>query len=175
MIQLHEPRMGTDDAQGNQSVKPYPAMAIVQGNNLLRAQLVISALACATVIGGLLVLVPGYSILGAGLALVLAEIVSLIGYVRVASTWLGEQAMRWPWSAFKAVTASVGVSVIVTAAMAVLPAFAFLVMVLGVLAELLLTTLYWKQVPTVARARAARIVGSIPPRGLSSRLASMLV
>jgi hypothetical protein len=34
--------------------------------------------------------------------------------------------------------------------------------------------LYWKQVPIVARSRAAQIVASIPPRSLSRRVAQML-
>jgi O-antigen/teichoic acid export membrane protein len=152
-----------------------PAMAVVQGNNLLRAQLVVSGLAGGTVILGLLVMVPAFSILGAGFALMLAEIVSLLGYVRIASQWLGSQSMYWPSRAFKTVTASVGVSVIATAAMAEWQDAAFFIMVAAVVVELLLTVLYWKQVPRVARARAAQIVASMPPRKLGRRLADMLL
>jgi O-antigen/teichoic acid export membrane protein len=151
-----------------------PAMAVVQGNNLLRAQLVISALAGGTVILGLLALVPVLSILGAGIALVLAEMVSLVGYVWVASQWLGERSMRWPTAAFRSVAASVGVSVVATAAMAEFAGLAPVVMVAAGVALLLLTMLYWKQVPIVARSRAAQIVASIPPRSLSRRVAQML-
>jgi O-antigen/teichoic acid export membrane protein len=151
-----------------------PAMAVVQGNNLLRAQLVISALAGGTAILGLLAMVPAFSILGAGIALLLAEIVSVVGYVGVASKWLGTQSMRWPSPAFRTVTASVGVSGIATAAMAILPAYAGLIMAAGALIESLLAVVYWKQVPAVARSRVAQIVASMPPRMLSGRLASML-
>ena len=152
-----------------------PAMAVVQGNNLLRAQLVISSLACGTVILGLIAMVPTLSILGAGVALMLAEIVSLVGYVWVASKWLGKQAMCWPSAAFRTVTASVGVSVMATAAMATLPSFALSIMVVAALVELFLTVLYWKQVPTVARSRAAQIVALMPPRMLSRRVACRLM
>jgi O-antigen/teichoic acid export membrane protein len=152
-----------------------PAMAVVQGNNLLRAQLVISALAGGTVILVLLVMVPAFSILGAGIALLLAEIVSVVGYVGVASKWLRTQSMYWPYPAFKTVTASVVVSGISTAAMAILPTYALLIMVAAVLIVLLLAVLYWSQVPIVARSRAAQIVALMPPRMLSRRLASMLV
>jgi hypothetical protein len=150
-------------------------MAVVQGNNLLRAQLTVSALAGGTVILGLFVMVPCLSILGAGLALILAEIVSLVGYVRVASKWLGTQSMCWPSPAFKTVAASVGVSVIATAAMATLTASAVFIMVCAVMVELLLAVVYWKQVPTVARTRAAQIVALMPPRAFGKRLASMLM
>jgi O-antigen/teichoic acid export membrane protein len=152
-----------------------PAMAVAQGNNLLRAQLVISALAGATVIGGLFLLVPAFSILGAGIALLLAEIVSLVGYVWVASEWLSTQSMHWPSPAFRTVTTSVGVSVLATAVMAILPGFAYIVMALAGLVELLLVVLYWKQVPTIARSRAAHVLAMMPPRMLSRRLADMLV
>lgn len=152
-----------------------PAMAIVQGNNLLRAQLVISALAGGIVVVGLLLIVPTFSILGAGIALLLAEIVSLVGYVWVASRWLSTQSMFWPSPAFRTVTASVGVSVLATAAMALSPARLYTIMALAGLVELLLAVRYWKQVPTVARARAAQIVALIPPRMLGRRLASLLV
>jgi O-antigen/teichoic acid export membrane protein len=151
-----------------------PAMAVVQGNNLLRAQLVISALAGVTVILGLLALVPILSILGAGIALMLAEVVSLVGYVWVASQWLRQQAMHWPVASFRTVTASVGVSVIATAAMAELPAQVVAIMAAAAAALLVLTVRYWKQVPTVARSRAAQIVALIPPRTLSRRVAAML-
>jgi hypothetical protein len=152
-----------------------PAMAIVQGNNLLRAQLIISAVAAGSVILGLFVMVPALSILGAGLALLLAEIVSLAGYVWAASRWLGNQRMYWPTPAFKTVTTSVAVSVTSTATMATLPDFASLIMVGAGLVEMLLIVRYWKQVPEVARARAAQIVALMPPRVLSRRVAGKLM
>ena len=152
-----------------------PAMAVVQGNNLLRAQLVIAALAGACVILGLLLLVPTFSILGAGMALMLAEVVSLIGYTWVAAGWLESQSMRWPFAAFKTVTAAVGVAIVATAAMAKLPQYAFVLMLAAMVMGLFLTILYWRQVPTVARARAAQIVALIPPRALSRRLSNMLL
>jgi O-antigen/teichoic acid export membrane protein len=152
-----------------------PAMAVVQGNNLLRAQLVTSGVAGGTVILGLLVFVPSYSILGAGISLMLAEIVSLAGYVWVASRWMGNQSMKWPTPAFRTVTVSVGVAAVATGAMAALPASAFMIMVAAIVAELLLTVLYWKQVPVVARRRAAQMVALMPPRVLSRRLADRLI
>jgi O-antigen/teichoic acid export membrane protein len=151
-----------------------PAMAVVQGNNLLRAQLIISALSGGTVILGLLLMVSKWSILGAGLALLFAEIVSLIGYVRVATEWLRLQSLVWPARGFRVVTASVGVSGFATAAMAQVPTHAFAIMLSGVGVEGLLTIVYWKHIPSVARRRAAQIVASMPPRSFTRRLADVL-
>jgi len=152
-----------------------PAMAVVQGNNLLRPQLVISAAAGVTVVVGLLALVPILSILGAGMALMLAEIVSLVGYVWVASRWLRQHAMHWPSYSFKTVAASVAVSTVATASMALLPDQSLVIAVGAAAVLALLTVVYWKQVPSVARSRAAQIVGSIPPRILSRRVANRLM
>lgn len=151
-----------------------PAVVIVQGNNLLRSQLLLSAIAGGTVIVVLLLFVPTMGIRGAGIALLAGEVISLIGYVVVASSWLQTNAMRWPSRSFAIVAASVVIAGIAMAGIVWYPHEAEVIVVFSVTAELCVLGLYWRQLPKIARARAAGIVATSLPAGLGKRLASLI-
>ncbi len=151
-----------------------PAVAVVQGNNLLRSQLLISAIAGVTVIAGLLWFVPSMGIRGAGIALIAAEVISLIGYVIVASSWLKTNAMRWPSRLCATVTASVVIAGIAIAGIAMYPRGAEVIVVFSLTVELCVLALYWRQLPQIARSRVAGIVTFSLPVGLGRRLASLI-
>jgi len=140
-----------------------PAIAVVHGNNLLRSQLLLSMLASSTLIGGVVLFVPSMGIGGAGVAIVSAEVVALIGYAIIASLWLKSNAMHWPTLAFTTVAASVAIGGVALGSIAVYPQEAKLIAVLAMTLNLGMLALYWLQLPHMARLRVASIVASSMP------------
>jgi O-antigen/teichoic acid export membrane protein len=114
-----------------------PAIAIVKGNNLLKPQLLLSFVAAFIVVGGVYILVPSLGILGAGVALIAAEIVAAIGYQLVARRWLLQQSLLWPTQKWVVLTIA-------------------LLLLLGNLWR------YWQSLPAIATQNAIRILSSLP-------------
>lgn len=73
-----------------------PYATIVRGNNLLRAQLITSALTTAALILSAALLTPTFGMEGAGYALVLAETVNLVSILWVASRWAFKVRLPFP-------------------------------------------------------------------------------
>ena len=144
-----------------------PAAAVLQGNNILRAQLGISMVATTVAVGGMVWLVPHMGVRGAGLALLAAELTSLFAYVWVAQQWLRQQGMRWPWKAFGAAAAAVPVTALGMVALALLPTGLTIASLLGTLVlQVLVAIAYWRQLPALARLRAASLLARFLPASL---------
>ena len=139
-----------------------PAIAVVKGNNLLKAQLALSALAAVIVIGGIGVLVPFMGILGAGIALLAAEIAAMIGYRMVAQRWLLQNGLLWPKRHFAIANASVLIAAAAMGAMIVLPQLKWVVLLASLV--LLMGNLwrYWQVLPELATQHARRIMSNLP-------------
>jgi hypothetical protein len=75
-------------------------MAVVMGNNLTKTQLALTALAAIIVIAVLILSVPKLGLVGAGAALLLAEISAAAGYKIYAKRWLKQNGLKWPSRAF---------------------------------------------------------------------------
>ncbi len=147
-----------------------PAIAVTRGNNILRAQFVISAIAAATGVGGMFLLVPVNGIRGAAFALLLAEMISLSAYLFVATRWLKVHGMHWPWRPFSAAFVSV---IVAASGMAALAEFSFVkreCLVTTVLLEALVGMIYWRWLPPMARERAATLTGRIMHGALHGRI-----
>lgn len=65
-----------------------PAMAIVTGNNLLRKQLKIAIISGLTIVAGIELIMPIFGIIGAGIGLFLAEVLSAILFIKASQKWL---------------------------------------------------------------------------------------
>ena len=142
-----------------------PAMAVVQGNNLLRIQLVFSVLAGGIAVAGMLILVPLIGIRGAACALLMAEVASAFGYVAAARTWLNSHGMSWPSAAFIRVSASVIVACCAIVGMVLSPAKKLEIIGITLIIQLILLFSYWRQLPMFARNRAKDLVArSLPIR-----------
>ncbi len=136
-----------------------PAAAILQGNNVVRPQLTISILAALVALGGMVLGVPIFGVMGAAFALLVAELVSLVANVWVASQVLKQSGLGWPWRSFRAVAASVLAAAIGLATLVYSPttnAFAVLVVALGF--QAIAVFIYWRHLPDVARARATGLL-----------------
>ena len=144
-----------------------PAIAVIQGHNIVRAQLYISVLAALITIGGLLMLVPIYGIRGAAFALLMAELANLFAYLLVATRWLRENGMHWPWAAFLTTFTSVVVAATGMGVLAGLPGNNPEYLLLALLAAAIVTVIYWHALPQIARQRAGGIARRFVPKTLS--------
>jgi O-antigen/teichoic acid export membrane protein len=139
-----------------------PAMAVVQGNNLLKPQLVVSSIAGILVILVMCLLVPRIGILGSGLALLAGEVVAAVGYLRVASRWLKSNGLSWPKSAYASVILSVVVSGCTMLGIAWLPQWHFVCFLIGFAILIFSLKTYLRHLPDVARQRLLLLVSKLP-------------
>ncbi|RZK43443.1 MAG: hypothetical protein EOO61_04985 [Hymenobacter sp.] len=139
-----------------------PAIAVVKGNNLLRAQLLLSALAALLVVSGIAVLVPTQGLRGAGLALLLAEVAALLGYQRVARRWLNQNGLRWPGHHYRAALLSIGLVAVGMTLLIAWPSAKWLVLP-GALCLLIANVwYYWRLLPELATNQAYQVLGRVP-------------
>lgn len=139
-----------------------PAMAVTKGNNLLRPQLLLALLAALLVVGGVYLLVPLLGIVGAGITLVLAEIVATAGYQIVAQRWLRQNGLLWPQHHFVLANVSVVIAMLSMGALVLLPQAKWVILPVALL--LLAGNLwrYWQSLPTLATQNALKIMSSLP-------------
>ena len=150
-----------------------PALAVLQGNNLLRAQLMTSLLAATTTVVGMIVLVPLAGIRGAALALLIGEGASLSASLCVALIWLHRNGMAWPILAFGAAATSTLLAGVGMAAMALIPSSSVVTLPLSLLIEALVLIVYWRYLPSIARARATSLASRFLPASWRKRTAAL--
>lgn len=139
-----------------------PAMAVVIGNNLLKPQVVLPALAAGIVIAGLFMLVPGNGILGAGVALLLAEIAAAVGYKTVAERWLSENGLQWPSQPFGIAVTSIWIAAVAMGAMTQFPSTKWMILLASVILFAWNFWRYWKILPSFAAERVRKLLMSLP-------------
>ncbi len=139
-----------------------PAMAVVMGNNLTKTQLALSATAAVIVFGGLCLLVPIIGILGAAIALFLAEVVAAIGYIIYAERWLIKNQLVWPKRSFNLASASVWIAGGALAGMIWIPQFKWTVFTISMVLFAWNVWRYWQVLPAVAINSAKNILNKIP-------------
>jgi O-antigen/teichoic acid export membrane protein len=139
-----------------------PAMAVVMGNNLTRQQLLLSGLAAIVVIGGILVLVPSMGIQAAGVALLIAEIVSSIGYTIFAKKWLAKNSLTWPMKSFAIAITSVLIAAISMACMIVFPEAKWIIFAVTQLFFAWNFWRYWLVLPSVFTRKVLHIASRFP-------------
>ena len=147
-----------------------PAMAIIQGNNLLRAQLRISALSGFIALSGLFFFVKIMGISGAGLALLITEIVSAVCYVLVAREWLVNNELQWPASVFRWVLVSLLVTAISMAAMIMWPTFHLAFVTLGFATQVFCVIKYWRLLSLESRLHASNLILRFLPNVFRGKL-----
>ncbi|MFZ1547717.1 MAG: hypothetical protein WAT12_11570, partial [Candidatus Nitrotoga sp.] len=139
-----------------------PAIAIVKGNNLVNAQLVVAGVASGIVLGGMLVLVPVIGILGAGIALLAAELFAAYRFYIVADNWFNTQGMIWPRHSTRLAGYSVWIAAFSISILVGLPDCNKIVVILLAFVFFGINVFfYWRSVPTFARHRLASLVEKI--------------
>lgn len=138
-----------------------PANAIVMGNNLSKQQLILSALAASIVVMAMFILVPMLGVRGAAASLLLAEIVSCMGYTFVAKKWMTGNGLQWPTVPFQVVTFSIFAVGVAMALLIMFPnlkwaIFSVVMTLLGINAWR-----YWQVLPVVATQQTLYIINKI--------------
>lgn len=138
-----------------------PATTVVVGNNLLKPQLLLSAIAAVIVVAGMYILVPRTGILGAGISLLTAEVFTTIGYKVVAQQWLEQNGLQWPKRPFLIAVFSVIIAALSMSLMIVLPEFKWFVLIFSLLIFSINIWKYWQVLPAIATEHAIRLLNNL--------------
>lgn len=139
-----------------------PAKAVVKGNNILKPQLVISAVAGLIIVGGMFLMVPIWGVLGAGIALLGSEVVSLLGYYYITMRWLHSEGMKWPLHSFSLAALAVGITAIALGLIVWIPEFKWITVTISISVLIWNIKWYWSSLPDLASVHAYRLVEKIP-------------
>ncbi|MBA4055109.1 MAG: hypothetical protein C0490_10380, partial [Marivirga sp.] len=139
-----------------------PAMAVVLGNNLIRPQLLLSVLAAIVVIGGIICLVPLIGILGAGVALLGAELIASVGYTFFATQWLRRNDLIWPVRSFLIASTSVLIAGVSMGSMIIFSELTWLIFAASMVLFGWNLWRYWQILPVVVTQHAHQIMTKIP-------------
>lgn len=142
-----------------------PAMAVVIGNNLTKVQLALTGVAALIVLAVMIVSIPVLGIVGAALALLLAEIAAAAGYKTYAKIWLHENGLKWPRRAFHIAVMSVIIAALTLAGMIMVPLLKWVLPPLSMLFFAWNAYRYWKILPSVAKQSAKGILMKLPVVG----------
>lgn len=135
-----------------------PAISVVRGNNLVTAQLRISAIAVGIVIGGLWMLVPILGILGAAIALLAAEIFATLAYQKTAKNWLQNNQLVWPAKPYNIAIKSTIVAVASLLAIIFVPGSIWIILIISASILSINALNYWKTLPKIATQRVKKVV-----------------
>ena len=142
-----------------------PAMAVVIGNNLTKTQLALTALAAVIVFAVLILSVPIIGIVGAGAALLLAEICAAAGYKTYAKRWLRQNDLQWPSRAFHIAVAALAIAAVSLGALIVAPQYKWILLPVSMLFFGWNVLRYWKILPQIAKQNAKSLLMKIPVVG----------
>ncbi|MBO0933186.1 lipopolysaccharide biosynthesis protein [Fibrella aquatilis] len=127
-----------------------PAMAILIGNNLLKAQLRIFGAVAGMVLVSMVALVPFVGVVGAGYALLSGELMLALLAQKQAQNWLETNGLAWPRKEFTRASVSVLIAAIGMIGMVLIPAGKDLITILTFVALLVNIRLYIRQLSDVA-------------------------
>ena len=151
------------------SALAQPPIAVVNGNNLVRQQFIISAISTSITICGIYLMVPIFGITGAALALLIGEIVTLVSYVYVAKEWLFNAELHWPNSAFRNASLSIAVASLGMASIIYFPNYEDYCLVIALAVQMLVIAAYWSKLPQITRQRAANQAIRVLPALMRNR------
>lgn len=130
-----------------------PAVAVLQGNNLLKVQLWISILVSLIAVCGILSITHAFGLVGAAMALLLAELAGTVLAVYFAAKWLDENGLQYPWQLFGMALTSIGVTTAAILLMLYVPGATLPTMAASVAASALLALAFLRRLPEVAVTR----------------------
>ena len=139
-----------------------PAMAVVIGNNLTKTQLALTARAAIIVVAVLIIAVPILGIVGAGVALLLAEVSAAAGYKMYAKRWLKQNGLEWPRRAFHIAMSALAITAVTLAGLIIAPQFKWILLPFSMFLFAWNVLRYWKILPQIAKQHTKNIIKRIP-------------
>ncbi|WP_017876894.1 MULTISPECIES: lipopolysaccharide biosynthesis protein [unclassified Janthinobacterium] len=139
-----------------------PAMAVLQGNNLLRVQLYISIAVSALAVAGIVLLTGRFGVVGAGAVLLLAECGGSVLAVFFAARWLRENGMVFPWQLLRIAAAAIGVAGAGIGAMVLWPTAAAAAAALSAACAVLCCVWFVRRLPAPALEKVAAMARRLP-------------
>lgn len=138
-----------------------PAFAILQGNNLLRVQLVISMLVSAIAVVGIVLVTGHFGVAGAASALLAAELAGTLMALYFSWKWLTENGLEFPWALFYWTCTPLVVTSIALALMVWLPQHALPVLLAGLVLNAANGVMFFRRLPPVALARIRHLLDRV--------------
>jgi hypothetical protein len=127
-----------------------PAFAVIKGNNLLPQQLIVSSVSSSIVIGGMLFSIPKIGIIGAGIFLLLAEIVATVAYRYIAKNWLIKNGLKWPDQLFEIANLSLFIAAAGIGAIIYIPQVKWVILIICQILLIWNVWRYWNYIPEMA-------------------------
>jgi len=130
-----------------------PPSAILQGNNLANAQLIINALISVFAIIGVILMTPLFGILGAAYVLLVSELIGLILTMYYGIQWLNNNRLKWNWRLFNASLISVNLAIVGIASIVVMPQYALWELLLFGVFSLYVGLAFLRELPDSAKQK----------------------
>jgi O-antigen/teichoic acid export membrane protein len=127
-----------------------PPVAVLQGNNLLRVQLLMSIAVSVVAVGGILIFTAPFGVVGAAASLLLAELLGTVIAVWSARQWLERSGIGFPWSLFTVALASIVLASVTIALMAYLPGATLPIFAASIVVNAVLAIAFTRRLPPLA-------------------------
>lgn len=134
------------------------ASAIIQGNNLVKIQLMMSTVQGVVAIGGIVLLSNLYGIHGAATALLLAEVIGDAMVLYFATQWLSKNNMQLPIGLFVLALVSILLAGSGILMMACLPSLKVSMFLIALLLCLVVCIIFTKNLPKIALEKLQSIL-----------------
>jgi O-antigen/teichoic acid export membrane protein len=142
-----------------------PPVAVLQGNNLLRIQLLMSIAVSAVAVGGILLFTAPFGVVGAASSLLLAELLGTVIAVWYARQWLEASGIGFPWALFTVAVASIALATLTIALMVSLPQATLPIVLAAVVVNAVLAVAFARRLPPVALQKMRTILSRRFRRG----------
>ena len=127
-----------------------PPVAVLQGNNLLRIQLLMSIAVSVVAVGGILLCTAPFGVVGAAASLLLAELLGTVIAVWYARQWLERSGIGFPWALFNVAVASIVLASVTIALMVYLPQATLPIFGVSILVNAALGLAFARRLPRLA-------------------------
>ncbi len=142
-----------------------PPFAVLQGNNLVKIQLLMSVALSVVAVGGILLFTAPFGVEGAAASLLMAELLGTAIAVWYAKQWLERSGIGFPWALFNVAVASIVLASVTIALMVYLPQATLPIFVVSIVVNTVLGIAFVRRLPPLALQK----IHGIFARGLGRR------
>jgi O-antigen/teichoic acid export membrane protein len=127
-----------------------PPFAVLQGNNLVKIQLLMSTAVSVVAVGGILLFTAPFGVEGAAASLLMAELLGTAIAVWYAKQWLERSGIGFPWALFNVAVASIVLASLTIALMVYLPQATLPIFVVSIVVNTVLGIAFVRRLPPLA-------------------------